>query len=216
MPEFFGIIEQNIFIILIALTGMSGCIAFNLAGKGITMLCNETASMTTSNHPFIKQIKLRRENGMRINVNIRNTYAFVEKNMERYKYMNLPIRDYLRMAWLVQLLCVMLGLVGGVVKSNVWYTAYGCVCAIAISCVGRIEDVERKERQVVNNIVDYVDNILTLDKKVVETEPKEVYNKNDMQEEMVRDMPKTSQSHMASISEEQRQLIEDVLKEYLA
>lgn len=216
MQEFIEIIEQNAFIILIAVTGLIGCIAFNMAGKGITLLCKETASMTTSTHPFIKQIKLRRENGMRINVNISNTYAFVQKNMERYKYMNLSIRDYLKMAWLVQLLCVMLGLVGGVVNGNVWYTAYGCVCSIAISCVGRIEDVERKEQQVVINIVDYFDNILTFDKKVVETEPKEDYNKNDMREDTASGTQKVSEPQTAAISEEQRQLIEEVLKEYLA
>ena len=216
MQEFIGMIEQNAFIILIAVTGLFGCVAFNMAGKGITVLCNETASMTTSKHPFIKQIKLRRENGMRINVNVSNTYAFVQKNMERYKYLNLPIRDYLKMAWLVQLLCVMLGLVGGVINGNVWYTAYGCVCAIAISCVGRIEDVERKEQQVVINIVDYFDNILTFDKKVVETEPKEDYNKNDMQADTVAEAKKVNESQVAAISEEQRQLIEEVLKEYLA
>lgn len=216
MQEFIGIIEQNAFIILIAVTGLFGCLAFNMAGKGMAVLCNETASMTTSNHPFIKQIKLRRENGMRINVNISNTYVFVQKNMERYKYMNLPIRDYLKMAWLVQLLCVMLGLVGGVINGNVWYTAYGCVCAIAISCVGRIEDVERKEQQVVINIVDYFDNILTFDKKVVETEAKEDYNKNDMREDNTSGTQKVSEPQTAAISEEQRQLIEEVLKEYLA
>lgn len=216
MQEFIEIVEQNAFIILIAVTGMIGCMAFNLAGKGIAVLCKETASITTSNHPFIKQIKLRRENGMRINVNISNTYAFVQKNMERYKYMNLPIRDYLKMAWLIQLLCVMLGLVGGVVNDNVWYTAYGCVCSIAISCVGRIEDVERKEQQVIINIVDYFDNILTFDKKIVETETKEVYNKDDMQTDIVSQTKKSKESHIAAISEEQRQLIEEVLKEYLA
>ena len=82
--------------------------------------------------------------------------------------------------------------------------------------MGRIEDVERKEQQVVINIVDYFDNILTFDKKVVETEPKEDYNKNDMQADTVAEAKKVNELQVAAISEEQRQLIEEVLKEYLA
>ena len=144
MQNFTVNVGENAFVILIALTGLFGCLAFSLAGKGLSILYNETISMTASTHPFIKQIKLRRENGMRINMNIHNTYAFVLKSMDKYKYLNLTVRDYMKVAWLIQLVCVMLGLVGGVIKANVWYTAYGCVCAVAVSCVGRIEDVERK------------------------------------------------------------------------
>ena len=90
------------------------------------------------------------------------------------------------------------------------------MCAIAISCVGRIEDVERKEQQVVINIVDYFDDILTFDKKVVETETKEDYNKSNMREGNASRIQKVSEPQIAAISEEQRQLIEEVLKEYLA
>lgn len=217
MQDFIGIVQQNVFIIVIAAAGLFGCIAFSMAGKGIAQLYDETCSMTTSTHPFIKQLKLRRENGMRINVNIHNTYAFVLKNLDKYKYLNLSIRDYIKMAWLIQLICVMLGLVGGVANQNVWYTAYGCVCAIAVSCVGKIEDVEKKEQQVVVNIIDYFDNILSSDKKMVETEQKEDYNKDDVQmpKEPEQDVS-VSMSEPVSMNEEQKRLIEEVLKEYLA
>lgn len=221
MQNFTINVGQNAFVILIAITGLFGCFAFSLAGKGLSILYNETISMTASTHPFIKQIKLRRENGMRINMNIHNTYAFVLKSMDKYKYLNLTVRDYMKVAWLIQLVCVMLGLVGGVVNANVWYTAYGCVCAVAVSCVGRIEDVERKEQQIVVNMVDYFDNVLSQDRKRSEGLHEEVHEDKPAQEAKVQEqqkvepIPVAGQS-MTAINEEQRRLIEEVLREYLA
>lgn len=216
MQNLMSIIVENAFAILIAVTGFFGCLAFSLAGKGLTVLYNETTSMTASNHPFIKQIKLRRENGMRINTSIHNTYVFVLKSMERYKYLNLTVRDYIKTAWLIQLICVMIGLIGGVIKGNVWYTAYGCVCAIAVACVGRIEDVDRKEQQIVVNIVDYFDNVLAVDKKSVETEQQDIFDIDKEEAELHTAERQEPDKGAAVISEEQRRLIEEVLREYLA
>ncbi len=232
MQNFTAIMGENIFAIIIAFMGFFGCLSFGLAGKGMTVLYNETLSMTSSNHPFIKQIKLRRENGMRINTNVHNTYVFVLKNMERYKYLNLSINDYIKTAWLIQLICVMLGLISGIIKENMWYTAYGCVCAIAVACVGRIEDVELKQQQVVVNIVDYFDNVLTDDRVSGEDDAQQEAENDNNGEEMIDAMDKNvagayayktgaQRPHAAgtgniTISDEQRKLIEDVLKEYLA
>ena len=221
MQNFTVNVGENAFVILIALTGLFGCLAFSLAGKGLSILYNETISMTVSTHPFIKQIKLRRENGMRINMNIHNTYAFVLKSMDKYKYLNLTVRDYMKVAWLIQLVCVMLGLVGGVIKANVWYTAYGCVCAVAVSCVGRIEDVERKEQQVVVNMVDYFDNMLGQDRKKSVMQHEEMHDEKTAQEIKPQEQQNVEpisvpRQTMMAINEEQRKLIEEVLREYLA
>ena len=154
-------------------------------------------------------------------MNIHNTYAFVLKSMDKYKYLNLTVRDYMKVAWLIQLVCVMLGLVGGVIKANVWYTAYGCVCAVAVSCVGRIEDVERKEQQVVVNMVDYFDNMLGQDRKKSVMQHEEMRDEKTAQEikpqeqQNVEPIPVSRQT-MMGINEEQRKLIEEVLREYLA
>lgn len=216
MQNYLSIIEQNAFAILIAVTGFFGCLAFSLAGKGLAALYKETVSMTTSNHPFIKQIKLRRENGMRINMSIHNTYAFVLKSMERYKYLNLSVRDYVKTAWLIQLICVMLGLIGGVIKGNIWYTAYGCVCAIAVACVGRIEDVDRREQQIIVNIVDYFDNVLAADKKSSEEVQKELFDIDEEAEKLHSAEKQGADMGETVISEDQRRIIEEVLREYLA
>ena len=219
MQNFIINIGQNAFVILIALTGLFGCLAFSLAGKGLSILYNETISMTASTHPFVKQIKLRRENGMRVNMNIHNTYAFVLKSLDKYKYLNLSVREYMKVAWLIQLVCVMLGLVGGVINANVWYTAYGCVCAVAVSCVGRIEDVERREQQIVINMVDYFDNVLSHDRKNGESPREEVCDVKPAQEvrtQASRPLVHEAEQTITAINEEQRKLIEEVLREYLA
>lgn len=158
---------------------------------------------------------------MRINMNIHNTYAFVLKSMDKYKYLNLTVRDYMKVAWLIQLVCVMLGLVGGVIKANVWYTAYGCVCAVAVSCVGRIEDVERKEQQVVVNMVDYFDNMLGQDRKKSVMQLEEMRDEKTAQEIKPQEQQNVEpisvpRQTMMAINEEQRKLIEEVLREYLA
>ena len=226
--------QENAFAVIIAVMGLFGCLSFGLAGKGMTVLYNESMSMTTSSHPFIKQIKLRRENGMRINSSIHNTYIFVLKNMEKYKYLNLAISEYVKTAWLIQLICVMLGLISGIIKANIWYTAYGCVCAIAVACVGRIEDIERREQQTVVNIVDYFDNVLTNDRVSGEAQRQDTVDAEDETDRKAADRSGNADMDnrlipgevrlakqetpvvTGTISDEQRRLIEEVLREYLA
>lgn len=226
--------QENAFAVIIAVMGLFGCLSFGLAGKGMTVLYNESMSMTTSSHPFIKQIKLKRENGMRINSSIHNTYIFVLKNMEKYKYLNLAISEYVKTAWLIQLICVMLGLISGIIKANIWYTAYGCVCAIAVACVGRIEDIERREQQTVVNIVDYFDNVLTNDRVSGEAQRQDTVDAEDetdrkaadrsgnadMDNRLIPGEVRTAKQETpvvtGTISDEQRRLIEEVLREYLA
>lgn len=212
MQMMFEIIQENAFVIFMGAIGMFGCFLFGVAGRGLERLCAESCQMTSTNEPFIRQLKLRRENGMRINVSVHNTEAFVLKNMEKYKYLNMSVKDYLRAACLVQLVCIMLGLAGGVINENVWYTIYGFVCAAAISLVGKIEDLEGRERQIVVNMVDYFDNVLSFDKKVVETEGNEVYNKS---EEDSLKQQKQSAYVPPAMSEEDKRLVDEVLKEYL-
>ena len=232
MQNFIAVMQENAFAVIIAVMGMFGCLSFGLAGKGMTVLYNESISMTTSVHPFIKQIKLRRENGMRINSSIHNTYIFVLKNMEKYKYLNLSISEYVKTAWLIQLICVMLGLISGIIKGNIWYTAYGCVCAIAVACVGRIENIEKREQQTVVNIVDYFDNVLTNDRVSGETQRQDIVEDEtdkktadrsgnaDVDNGLISgDMRSAKQKTpvmTGTISDEQRRLIEEVLREYLA
>lgn len=56
MQNFTVNVGENAFVILIALTGLFGCLAFSLAGKGLSILYNETISMTASTHPFINRL----------------------------------------------------------------------------------------------------------------------------------------------------------------
>lgn len=231
MQNLTSVMAENAFAVIIAVMGFFGCLAYGLAGKGMSVLYNESLSMTASNHPFIRQLKLRRENGMRINKSIHNTYAFVQKNMERYKYLNLSVDEYIKTAWLIQLICVMLGLIGGVIKQNMWYTAYGFVCAVAVLCVGRIEAVEKKENQIVINIVDYFDNVLSGERVIGETMPQEpdaeqiTIQKDGIEYDSLKENIKKKYQRGnkgivynsdIKISDEQIKLIEDVLREYLA
>ena len=228
MQNFLSIVAENTFAVIIAVMGFFGCLAYGIAGKGMSVLYNESLSMTASNHPFIRQLKLRRENGMRINKSIHNTHAFVLKNMERYRYLNLSIDEYVKTAWLIQLICVMLGLMSGIIKQNMWYTAYGCVCAVAVACVGKIEDIEKKESRIVVNIVDYFDNVLSNDRVragEIEDEPdmEPVNEKAEAENNGVGYGGSRAQEDKTAayntdikISDEQIKLIEDVLREYLA
>ena len=235
MQNFLSIVAENTFAVIIAVMGFFGCLAYGIAGKGMSVLYNESLSMTASNHPFIRQLKLRRENGMRINKSIHNTHAFVHKNMERNRYLNLSIDEYVKTAWLIQLICVMLGLMSGIIKQNMWYTAYGCVCAVAVACVGKIEDIEKKESRIVVNIVDYFDNVLSNDRVragEIEDEPdmEPVNEKAEaenngagyggsraMTKRKLLQEDKTAACNTdIKISDEQIKLIEDVLREYLA
>ena len=100
MQNFLSLMAENTFAIIIAVMGFFGCLAYGIAGKGMSVLYNESLSMTASSHPFIRQLKLRRENGMRINTSIHNTQAFVLKNMERYRYLNLSIDEYVNTAYM--------------------------------------------------------------------------------------------------------------------
>ena len=195
MQEYLQLMEENVFVMVIAIIGIMGCAAYILAGKGIS-----------------------------------NTYAFIAKNMDKYKFLNMSIRDYVKMAWLVQLLCIMIGLIGGILRMNMWFVLYGIICAMAVNCVGKIEDVERKEAQVIINMVDYFDNILAMDKKMVESQGEQAYNVGNVSKEM--DLQEVKEKipaarvqagapaisfagEMSTMSLEQKKLVEEVLREYL-
>ena len=107
---------------------------------------------------------------------------------------------------------------------------------MAVACVGKIEDIEKKESRIVVNIVDYFDNVLSNDRVSVgemhgepnvEPDNENVGIKNNgIEYEASRGMKnrKISQEYNKEtacnsdikISDEQIKLIEDVLREYLA
>ena len=180
MNDYLYFLQENVFIWVIAVIGTMGCLAYSLAGKGLTLLHKETEKMTASNNSFIRQLKLRRENGMRINVNITNTEAFIVKNMDKYRYMGMRVHNYVRVGDFTAFLCLMLGFVAGIINDSLWYVMYAGVCTMAVKTVDRLENIPRKEYIVRMNMVDYFDNILTMDNKEMESEADVDYNINDM------------------------------------
>ena len=50
MQNFLSLMAENTFAIIIAVMGFFGCLAYGIAGKGMSVLYNESLSMTASSH----------------------------------------------------------------------------------------------------------------------------------------------------------------------
>lgn len=205
MSENLKLLQNNWVIIFMAVMGLIGCISFMLCGIGIDVLGKQARNISASKNPFVKQMKLRYENGEKVGGRKQSSYGYVIKYMEKYTFFNCPIRNYIRLAWLCMLSCMMVGLVGGIITANSWYVAYACVCAVAILCVGKIEDIDHKEMYVIYCFTEYFDNFLTFDKKTVESSADDDYNT----------IRKVDEPHDKNDDTAQRQLIDEVIREFL-
>ena len=83
-----------LFFMVISAAFLAGIVVNGVLRNSIQELINDTEEMETTRNSFLKQMKLRYKNCMRIGHEIHNTEAFAGKYMEKYRNYGISIHGY--------------------------------------------------------------------------------------------------------------------------
>lgn len=197
-----------IYYIIIGASFLMGIGANFILRESLRELIVETEDMEETSNSFLKQMKLRYKNCMRIGHEINNTEAFAGKYMDRYKMHGLNINSYEKVASVCSGICVIGGLAGAMMEKThmTEFLMLGFLAMYVINGMKRMVDMPSKRKKITRNIVDFFEN-----RYYAATEEKADISRNvdDIAEKTIDKLDKKM------YSEEERRIIDDILREYL-
>lgn len=193
--------------IFAGITFLIGMSVNNVLRKIMSELIEETEHFENTNDTFLKQMKLRYENCVKIGHEVNNTEAFAGKYLEKYKYHGISIHGYEKISALCAGLSVVCGVCGALLykPQAMEYLLIGFLAMYVINGSGRILDISEKKKAITRNIVDYFENKLYV---AVSKEPENKVEKAVKEEQIY-------QNPTNIVSPEERKLIDEILREYL-
>ncbi len=186
---------------------LAGIIVNSILRKGVNELIEDTDNFEGTKSTFVRQMKLRYENYIKIGHEINNTEAFACKYLDRYRCHGLSLHAYEKMSAICAGICVVCGICGAISDKNhaMEYLLVGFLAMYIIAGTRRIIDIPEKRKKVTVNIVDFFENRYY----TATTEEK----KTD--EDLTEDVKNDKKTADMSVSSEERKLIDEILREYL-
>lgn len=197
-----------IYFMIIGISFLMGIGADALLSGMLNELIRDTEEMENTNNGFLKQMKLRYKNCMRIGHEINNTEAFAGKYMERYRSHGVSANVYDKMASISSGICVIGGLAGALMDREhvMEFLMLGFLAMYVINGMKRMVDMNSKKRKITRNIVDFFENRYY----AATDETKEISrNSDEILDKTIEKMDKRE------YTEEERRIIDDILREYL-
>lgn len=197
-----------IYFMIIGTAFLMGIGAVAIISGMLHHLIQETEEMENTGNSFLKQMKLRYKNCMRIGHEINNTEAFAGKYMERYKSHGIGVNTYDKIASVCSGICVIGGLAGALMNREhiMEFLMLGFLAMYVINGMKRMVDIHSKKRRITRNIVDFFENRYY----AATDEMKETgRNSDDIMEKTMEKLDKRE------YTEEERRIIDDILREYL-
>lgn len=197
-----------IYFMIIGVSFLMGIGADALISGMLNELIRDTEEMENTNNGFLKQMKLRYKNCMRIGHEINNTEAFAGKYMDRYRSHGVSVNVYDKIASVSSGICVIGGLAGALMdKEHVMeFLMLGFLAMYVINGMKRMVDMNSKKRKITRNIVDFFENRYY----AVTDETREISrNSDEILDKTIEKMDKRE------YTEEERRIIDDILREYL-
>lgn len=197
-----------IYFMIIGTSFLMGIGAVAIISGMLHHLIQETEEMENTGNSFLKQMKLRYKNCMRIGHEINNTEAFAGKYMERYKSHGIGVNTYDKIASVCSGICVIGGLAGALMnrEHTMEFLMLGFLAMYVINGMKRMVDIHSKKRRITRNIVDFFENRYY----AATDEMKETgRNSDDIMEKTMEKLDKRE------YTEEERRIIDDILREYL-
>ncbi|MGN0383993.1 MAG: hypothetical protein ACI4DS_06965 [Eubacterium sp.] len=116
----------------------------------------------------LKQIVMKYETSIRINGNVINPTAMINRYLYRYRFMGFTLNALNHIADFCALMCVVAGCIGGAAiyvtgGENVWivgYIMFGTFAAFALEIMCKWADTEYSHRVLVNAILDLLENVI--------------------------------------------------------
>ena len=197
-----------VYFLIIATAFLMGICADGILSGNLKELIDDTEEMETTDNTFLKQMKLRYKNCLRIGHEINNTEAFAGKYMDKYRSHGISFQVYEKIASVCSGICVIGGLAGAFMerKYMMEFLMMGFIAMYIINGLKKMIDVRSKRRQITRNIVDFFEN-----RYYAVTEEKNDYSfTSDNVAEKTMDKLNTR-----VYTDEERRIIDDILREYL-
>lgn len=197
-----------VYFLIIAAAFLMGICADGILSGNLKELIDDTEEMETTDNTFLKQMKLRYKNCLRIGHEINNTEAFAGKYMDKYRSHGISFQVYEKIASVCSGICVIGGLAGAFMerKYMMEFLMMGFIAMYIINGLKKMIDVRSKRRQITRNIVDFFEN-----RYYAVTDEKNDYSSvNDNIAE--KTMEKLNNK---VYTDEERRIIDDILREYL-
>lgn len=197
-----------VYFLIIATAFLMGICADGILSGNLKKLIDDTEEMETTDNTFLKQMKLRYKNCLRIGHEINNTEAFAGKYMDKYRSHGISFQVYEKIASVCSGICVIGGLAGAFMerKYMMEFLMMGFIAMYIINGLKKMIDVRSKRRQITRNIVDFFEN-----RYYAVTE-----EKNDYSSTSDNVAEKTMEKLNNRVyTDEERRIIDDILREYL-
>ena len=197
-----------VYFLIIATAFLMGICADGILSGNLKELIDETEEMETTDNTFLKQMKLRYKNCLRIGHEINNTEAFAGKYMDKYRSHGISFQVYEKIASVCSGICVIGGLAGAFMerKYMMEFLMMGFIAMYIINGLKKMIDVRSKRRQITRNIVDFFEN-----RYYAVTE-----EKNDYSSTSDNVAEKTMEKLNNRVyTDEERRIIDDILRDYL-
>lgn len=197
-----------VYFLIIATAFLMGICADGILSGNLKELIDDTEEMETTDNAFLKQMKLRYKNCLRIGHEINNTEAFAGKYMDKYRSHGISFQVYEKIASVCSGICVIGGLAGAFMerKYMMEFLMMGFIAMYIINGLKKMIDVRSKRRQITRNIVDFFEN-----RYYAVTE-----EKNDYSSTSDNVAEKTMEKLNNRVyTDEERRIIDDILREYL-
>lgn len=197
-----------VYFLIIATAFLMGICADGILSGNLKELIDDTEEMENTDNTFLKQMKLRYKNCLRIGHEINNTEAFAGKYMDKYRSHGISFQVYEKIASVCSGICVIGGLAGAFMerKYMMEFLMMGFIAMYIINGLKKMIDVRSKRRQITRNIVDFFEN-----RYYAVTE-----EKNDYSSTSDNVAEKTMEKLNNRVyTDEERRIIDDILREYL-
>ena len=174
----------------------------------IRNLLRDTEEMEDTDNSFLKQMKLRYKNCMRIGHEIRNTEAFAGKYMDKYTNYGLSFAAFEKIISVCGAVCVITAIAGAMLDRSrlMQYLLLGFLAMYVINGLKNMADIRGNRKRITRNIVDFFENRFVAVTEESRTRYEEPTAKNVVKEEKKVEK---------SFTDEEKRIIDDILREYL-
>ncbi|MGN0298210.1 MAG: hypothetical protein ACI4C1_03325 [Lachnospiraceae bacterium] len=153
------------FVAIVAIFGF-GAVGKLIARHCYQMLLQQSENISSAKNKFLRQIKTKYEGVFRVNRGVKNTNAFITKQLYRYRYglFRLETLDHFS-AWGAAL-CFGIGVGNGLLLLRADKSSYdiifsvgaGILAAVGMILVDRAADNQIRHQELITHIQDYLDN----------------------------------------------------------
>lgn len=160
-------VEQGAFLYVMLGVILVGLISTAASGRSYQRLIREADLMGTSEHQLLKYIKLKFSSYYTLGMQPRNSEALVEKYLDKYKTLGIPLRIWEKLPRLAEVLILAIGAWGCVwhyrrdsVMSSVTLVLMSFIGVLVMEIFKTLSDCPGRRKMLKTDMMDYLDNYL--------------------------------------------------------